>query len=129
MSKLARESGGGRPVVGRSAEDLLEASCGGMEHHAMLLSDLMSATYACAEEWGYDDSEPGATLARMCRELQKFAVDLSLTDDGVLTLNRECRRCSGNGKAVAVRSGERIVEDPCIECGGSGYVHADEADG
>jgi hypothetical protein len=108
-------------MFGRSADDVLEASAGGLEHNATLLVDLASAAYAAAEAWGYDEDGPGAELAAKCREIERMAHDLSLTADGRLTLNRECRRCSGAGSFPD--------EDPCIECGGKGYVHASEADG
>lgn len=107
---------------GLSVEDFLERECGGVHHKAVLLLDLGSAAETARSEWEYDTESPEAVnLVRLCAELDDYLKDLSITADGELTRYRECSRCSGNGKTRG--------EDPCIECGGVGAVHADEADG
>lgn len=105
---------------GRSAEDILDGGAGGEWHRALALQDLDSAAYGVEEEFAYDDDEPARDLVHMAKELRTHLARLSVTKDAKLSLWRECRMCSGEGTV----GGEK-----CIECGGVGSVHADEADG
>lgn len=108
--------------VGRSVDDVVEAEIGCLYSIATTLNMLGSELYATGETFRYDTDNPAAVeLTRRVDELARFIDDLSLAPDGTLTDNRECRRCSGAGRTKG--------EDPCIECGGSGYVNAGEADG
>jgi hypothetical protein len=108
--------------VGRSADDIVESGAGGEFHRAVILTDLASAAYGAEAEFAYDTDEPATDLVRLCRDLQALLERLSIDEaTATLTLNRECRRCSGSGEAGDTGG--------CLECGGSGYVHADEADG
>lgn len=106
---------------GRSAEDIVEAGAGGEYYRALILTELDSATCGIEEEFAYDTSEEALELSRLVRDLRAHLERLSVTEDAELTMYRQCRRCSGDGKTAG--------EDPCAECGGSGSVHADEADG
>ena len=106
--------------VGRAAEDILEAEAGGLVHVAMTLAKLGGALGAAVREWEHDDELPGQELANRCEELLEFVELLSLSQEGKLTLRRQCRRCSGKG--------ETRGEDPCVECGGRGWVHAEDVD-
>jgi hypothetical protein len=110
-----------RTQSGKSIEDLLEARAGCPEFRLVELAELSSAVYAVAEEFAYDEEEPAVDLVRLCRGLQRFLEDVSVTEGGTLTLNRQCARCSGAGRTKG--------ENPCIECGGLGHVHASEANG
>lgn len=106
---------------GLSSYDIVEAGAGGVFHRAVLLQELESATSAAAEEFAYDDEDAASELVRLCREVEEKVKLLSIREDATLTLYRECRRCSGNGG---------FKDEPvCIECGGFGRVHAEEADG
>jgi hypothetical protein len=108
--------------IGRSVEDVVEAETGCLYSIALTLNMLSSELYATGEQFRYDDDNPVAVeLTRRVDELTEFIEDLSLTPDGTLTNNRECRRCSGAGRTSG--------EDPCVECGGRGYVHREEANG
>lgn len=109
-------------AVGRSVEDVVEAEIGCLYSIALTLNMLESELYATGEQFRYDDDNPVAVeLTRRVDELARFIEDLSLVPDGTLTDNRECRRCSGAGQTTG--------EDPCVECGGRGYVNSGEADG
>lgn len=108
------------PKVGRSIDDMLEAEAGGLVSRLAALSDLSSAAYTVGMEFEHDDEEAAVTLVRLARELEEYLERLSVAPDASLTLYRQCRRCSGKGKTQD--------EDPCIECGGSGHVHAEEAE-
>ena len=113
---------GQRVDHGLAADEILEREAGGVHHVATILCDLESACYAAYEEFRYhSDNEAAAELSRLLEPLSAHLDRVSVMKDGGLTLHRECRRCSGIGRTSG--------EDPCIECGGSGSVHGDEADG
>ncbi len=111
---------------GLSVDDFLEREAGGVHHVAVVLAELGSAVETARLEWEYDESPEAVRLVRLCAPLDAFLKDLSVDpSDGTLTRWRECRRCSGRGKWGDKGHGE----DPCVECGGVGAIHADEADG
>jgi DnaJ-class molecular chaperone len=107
--------------AGRSIDWLAENSLGGKELRIIALMDLHNALYGVEQEFEHDDSEEAKQLLREVKGLTMTVDRLSLTDDGDLTLYRECSRCSGRGATAG--------EDPCVDCGGTGAIHAEEADG
>lgn len=108
-------------TIGRSIDDVIEGERGGLFSIALTLSDLGTALYVAGEEFRYDTSPIAVEFTRRADELAEYLADLSLSNDGVLTDDRQCARCGGDGKTSD--------EDPCIECRGSGYVNAGEANG
>jgi hypothetical protein len=106
---------------GQSIDDFLEHETGGVHHKAIILAELGSAVYTARKEWEYDEDGEGVELTRLCAALDEYLTHLSILPDGELTLYRECRRCGGAGG---------FGDEPtCGECGGTGSVHASEADG
>lgn len=107
-------------VVGKSANDVVESEMGGRSHVALLLSDLETAAEAAVAAFEYETGWPARALVQLALETGRMAGDLSVANDGSLTFNRECARCSGAGSTHG--------ENPCIECDGRGYVHMSEVD-
>ena len=102
---------------GYDVNELLERETGGPILNAVTLAELGSAVYAASETFAYDEGEAAEELRAHLAPLQRTLERLSFTKAGDLTLWRECRRCGGDGQTRG--------EDPCIECGGRGAIHAD----
>jgi hypothetical protein len=110
-------------IVGRSADDIIESKAGGLEHRAVVLLELGSGVETAREEFRYDeDDEAAAEIVRLCVELDALLGRVSIDEATArLTFNRECARCDGR---------RRFPDgDPCIECGGKGYVRPGETNG
>lgn len=103
--------------AGLSAEDIVEREAGGLVHRAVGLVELAGAAEFARREFEYDDEDPARELVRLSDELLAHLARVSVSGAGTLTLHRVCRRCDGRD------SGD------CMECGGRGSVHADEAEG
>jgi hypothetical protein len=106
--------------VGLSPDEIVERESGSYLSTALILAELGGTVEMAEAEFQYYEELEAVDLVRLCRELRAHLDRISLSRDGHLTLNRECRRCSGAGQTRG--------EDPCIECDGRGYIHADEAE-
>lgn len=105
---------------GLALDEFAEREIGSPLSNAIALTVLGGEVEACRENWSYDESPEAVELVRLCAALDDYLKSLSITEDGALTLYRQCRRCSG--------AGEFTDEQPCRECAGRGSVHASEAD-
>jgi DnaJ-class molecular chaperone len=107
---------------GRSAGDIVEGGAGGEFCRALNLVELDSAAYAVEEEFAYETGQPAEDLLRLVRDLRGHLARLGVREsDAALTLDRECRRCSGHG---SVQVGPDALAD-CDACTGTGVQRFD----
>jgi hypothetical protein len=89
---------------------------------AIVLQELETSAYCVEMEFAYDNEDLAVELLRIVKDLRAYLARLSLRPDALLTLDRQCPRCSGRGACTP-------DEPVCVECDGSGRVRVGEEGG